>query len=67
MKNIGGGGVIVNQTNVRRWRFCVLCVPSGRATVLVPRTLAPKSPRCQNALERTINAAPGNISARPGV
>jgi hypothetical protein len=31
------------------------------------RTIAPKTPRCQNALERSSNATPGNISARPGV
>jgi hypothetical protein len=39
----------------------------SRVTVSLPRTLAPKTPRCQNALGRSSNATLGNISAPPGV
>jgi|ERR1700674_156023 len=36
-------------------------------TVSPRRTIAPKRPQCHNGFERSINATPGNISARPGV
>jgi len=39
----------------------------SRITFLLPRTIAQERPPCQNALERSNCATPGNNSAPPGV